>query len=66
MSFLGFAGHLMAATGLTQLLEVFYAGNTEKHILSGSAMARAIRVYPNCLCCPKYEDNSQCLQHDTS
>ncbi len=34
MSFLGCVGHLMAATGLTQVLEVVYAENAVKHILS--------------------------------
>lgn len=43
MSFLGCVGHLMAATGLTQVLEVVYAENAVKHILSGKAIARAIR-----------------------
>ena len=43
MSFLGCVGHLMAATGLTQVLEVVYAENAVKHILSGKAISRAIR-----------------------
>ena len=43
MSFLGCVGHLMAASGLTEVLEVMYAENTVKHIVSGKAMSRAIR-----------------------
>ena len=43
MSFLGCVGHLMAASGLTEVLEVVYAENTVKHIVSGKAMSRAIR-----------------------
>ena len=43
MSFLECVGHLMAATGLTQVLEVVYAENAVKHILSGKAISRAIR-----------------------
>ena len=42
-SFLGSIGHLMAGTGLQELLEVIFAGNTVAHILSGKAVARAIR-----------------------
>ena len=44
MSFLGSIGHLMAGTGLQELLEVIFAGNTVSHILSGKAVARAIRA----------------------
>ena len=43
MSFLGCVGHLMAGSGLEQLLEVVYAENAVKHILSGKAIARAVR-----------------------
>ena len=43
MSFLCSIGHLMAGTGLQELLEVIFAGNTVAHILSGKAVARAIR-----------------------
>ena len=43
MSFLGCVGHLMAETGLAQVLEVVYAENAVKHILSGKAISRAIR-----------------------
>jgi hypothetical protein len=43
MSFLGSIGHLMAGTGLQELLETVFAPNTVTHILSGKAVARAIR-----------------------
>ena len=43
MSFLGCVGHLMAGSGLEQILEVVYAENAVKHILSGKAIARAVR-----------------------
>ena len=43
MSFLGCIGHLMAQTGLAQVIEVVYTENAVKHILSGKAIARAIR-----------------------
>ena len=43
MSFLGNIGHLIAGTGLQELLEVIFAVNTVAYILSGKAVARAIR-----------------------
>ena len=43
MSFLGSIGHLMAGTGIQELLQVIFTGNTVSHILSGKAVARAIR-----------------------
>ena len=43
MSFLGSIGHLMAGSGLQDVLESFYASNTVVHMLSGKAIARAIR-----------------------
>ena len=43
MSFLGNIGHLMIGTGLQELLEVIFAVNTVAYILSGKAVARAIR-----------------------
>lgn len=43
MSFLGSIGHLMGGSGLHELLEIIYAGNTVGHILSGKAVARALR-----------------------
>ena len=43
MSFLGSIGHLMAGSGLQEVLQVAYAENAVKHMLSGKAIARAIR-----------------------
>jgi len=43
MSFLGSIGHLMEGSGLQELLEVVYAGNTVGHMLSGKAVSRAVR-----------------------
>ena len=43
MSFLGCIGHLMAASGLQELLELIYTPNTVVHKLSGKAIARAVR-----------------------
>ena len=43
MSFLGSIGHLMAGSGLQELLEVVFAGNAVRHILTGKAMSRAVR-----------------------
>ena len=43
MSFLGSIGHLMAGTGLEELLGTIYAPNTVGHMLSGKAVARAMR-----------------------
>ena len=43
MSFLGCIGHLMAASGLQELLEQVYAPNAVVHMLNGKATARALR-----------------------
>lgn len=43
MSFLGSIGHIMAGSGLQEVLEVVYAGNAVKHMLSGKAISRAVR-----------------------
>ena len=43
MSFLGCIGHIMVSSGLQELLELFYAPNAVLHMLSGKAIARAIR-----------------------
>ena len=43
MSFLGCIGTVMAASGLEELLVVVFAPNTVKHVLSGNAVARAVR-----------------------
>ena len=43
MSFLGSIGYIMAGSGLEDMLELVYAKNTTIHMLSGKAIARAIR-----------------------
>lgn len=43
MSFLGSIGHLMSGSGLEEVLGVVYAPNTVTHMLSGKALARAVR-----------------------
>ena len=43
MSFLGCIGHLMAGSGLEELLELVYAKNAVMYMLSGKAVSRAIR-----------------------
>ena len=43
MSFLGAIGHLMAESGLKQVLETIYA--SVEHILSGKAISRAVRAH---------------------
>ena len=43
MSFLGCIGSVMAASGLEELLGEVFAPNTVKHVLSGKALARAVR-----------------------
>ena len=43
MSFLGCMGHIMAGSGIEEVLELVYAKNAVPHILSGKAVARAIR-----------------------
>ena len=43
MSFLGAIGHLMAGSGLQELLELIYASNAVVHMFSGKAIARAVR-----------------------
>ncbi|EDO40541.1 predicted protein [Nematostella vectensis] len=45
MSFLGSIGHLMADSGLRELLELIYAPNAVDHILSGKATSRAVRAH---------------------
>ena len=45
MSFLGCIGHLMASSGLQEMLELIYAPNAVVHMLSGKAIARAIRAH---------------------
>ena len=43
MSFLGSIGHLMAGSGLKELLELIYAPNALEYMLSGKAVSRAVR-----------------------
>jgi hypothetical protein len=43
MSFLGCIGHLMANSGLSEVLEVVYGSNAVIHMLTGKALARARR-----------------------
>ena len=43
MSFLGSIGHIMMGSGLQELLETVYAPNAVTHMLTGKAVARAIR-----------------------
>ena len=43
MSFLGCIGHIMAGSGLQEVLEQLYASNVVSHILSGKAVERAVR-----------------------
>ena len=45
ISFLGSIGHIMTETGLKDLFSVVYAENTVPHMLSGKAIARAIRAH---------------------
>ena len=42
MSFLGCIGHLMASSGLQEMLESIYAPNAVVHMLNGKAIARAV------------------------
>ena len=43
MSFLGSIGHLMAGSGLQKRIEVVFAGNAVRHMLTGKAISRAVR-----------------------
>ena len=45
MSFLGSIGHLMAGSGLHEVLETAYASNAVNHMLSGKAVSRAVRGF---------------------
>lgn len=45
MSFLGSIGHLMAGSGLKEMLELIYAPQAVQHIISGKAIARAVRAH---------------------
>ena len=43
MSFLGIIWHLMAGSGLQELLEVVFAVIAVRHMLTGKAISRAVR-----------------------
>jgi hypothetical protein len=43
MSFLGSIGHIMAGSGISEILSIIYAENTVDHMLSGKALARSLR-----------------------
>ena len=45
MSFLGSIGSIMEGSGLERLLEPVYAKNSIYHIMSGKAVARALRAH---------------------
>ena len=45
MSFIGSIGHLIAESGLKEFLELIYAPNGVEHILTGKAIARAVRAH---------------------
>ncbi|KAJ8393310.1 hypothetical protein AAFF_G00062110 [Aldrovandia affinis] len=45
MSFLGSIGHLMAGTGLQEVMELVYAVNAVVHMMTGKAIARAVRAH---------------------
>ncbi len=45
MSFLGSIGHLMAGSGIEEILELLLAKGSVGHALSGKAYARAIRAH---------------------
>ena len=45
MSFLGSIGHLMAGSGLRELLELIYVSNAVDHIMTRKAISRAERAH---------------------
>ena len=45
MSFLGATGHIMAGSGLEELLECIYVSTSVSHMLSGKAISRTIHVH---------------------
>ena len=45
MSFLGSIGTVMEGSGLDRLHELIYASNSVTHIMSGKAVARALRAH---------------------
>ena len=48
MSFLLSMGHLIAYSGLQELLDVVYAGNTATHMMTGKAVSRAVHFISRC------------------
>ena len=45
MSFLGCIGHVMASSGLQEVLDLIYGPTAVVHMLSGKAVARAVRAH---------------------
>ena len=45
MSFIGSIGHLIVESGRKELLELIYVPNAVEHILTGEAIARAVRAH---------------------
>ena len=45
MTFLRSIGHLIAGSGLKELLQLIYASNAVDYILTGKAIARAVRAH---------------------
>ena len=45
MNFLGCIGYIMANSGLSEIFELVYAGNTIPHLFSGKALDRAWRAH---------------------
>ncbi|KAK3104785.1 hypothetical protein FSP39_010049 [Pinctada imbricata] len=43
MSYLGCIGHIMSGSGIKEVMELIYASNAVSHILTGKAVARAVR-----------------------
>ena len=61
MSFLGSIGHLMAGSGLQELLEVVFAANAVQHniMLTGNAISRA-SLWPHVgRCCIEHHSCSE-------
>jgi len=64
MSFLGCIGHLMATSGLQEVLELIYASSAVVHMLNGFAIARAIRGH-HCGCSTQCHDFVKDIQNAT-
>ena len=45
MNFLESIGHLMAGSGLQEVLELVYADNAMVHMMTGKAIAQAVRAH---------------------